>query len=344
MFNSVRTIKLFNAYSTINHRFEHINSDLIEKKKKVAAYEGIIEGINNFLSSAAFVSIIGIGAFLVQKGMTNWGTVIAILAFKAMIDDLIKVGNSISSLQTSVAGVERVDSAYTEDIEVESEPISKEIIERGDKKPVITFSNVSFCYSHEKKVLDNFNFIAYSNTKVAILGPSGEGKSTIAKLIVDLYKPTSGTILLQSDVAYVPQDAFIFDDSIFNNILYGKPDATTNEVMQAAAKANVLDFVNDFPKGFETKVGENGSLLSGGQKQRIAIARAFLNDAGIIVMDEPTSALDLVSEKKVLHAIENLMEGRCTIFITHRVESIKDFDYVYRMENGQIKKYESSMY
>ncbi|MEO9210170.1 MAG: ABC subfamily B transporter ATP-binding protein, partial [Ginsengibacter sp.] len=215
----------------------------------------------------------------------------------------------------------------------------------------IEFKNVAFSYPSRKEVvvLKDISFKANIGQQIAIVGSSGGGKSTIAALILKFYNPDSGFVLidgkmaddydlkyLRSQIAYVPQDVILFGGTIYENILYGKPDATKEEVEQAAKRANALMFIQSFPERFETVVGERGIQLSGGQRQRIAIARAILKNPAILVLDEATSALDSESELLVQEALEDLMQNRTSIVIAHRLSTIRNADHIIVIDKGVI--------
>lgn len=215
----------------------------------------------------------------------------------------------------------------------------------------VSFENVAFTYPSRKEiqVLKEVSFTALSGQKIAIVGPSGAGKSTIAFLLLRFYDTTGGSITidnknmleydleaLRGNMSIVPQDVILFGGTIKENIAYGKPNATDEEIMLAAKQANALQFIQGFPEQFETVVGERGIKLSGGQRQRIAIARALLKNPSILILDEATSSLDSESEKLVQEALEILMEGRTSIIIAHRLSTIRSADQILVLDQGQI--------
>ena len=215
----------------------------------------------------------------------------------------------------------------------------------------ISFEDVSFSYSQRPdiEVLNKVSFQISKNAQVALVGSSGSGKTTIASLILNFYNIQSGQIkidtrnietydlaYLRSQMAYVPQDVLLFSGSIYDNIVFGKPNSSMDEVIEAAKKANSWEFISSFPEGIQTEVGDRGIQLSGGQKQRIAIARAILKDPLILILDEATSALDSGSEKLVQDALEVLMKGRTSIVIAHRLSTVKKADQILVLEKGVI--------
>ncbi|WP_343594107.1 ABC subfamily B transporter ATP-binding protein, partial [Flavobacterium sp.] len=217
----------------------------------------------------------------------------------------------------------------------------------------VAFKNVAFSYPSRKEVqvLKDVNFNADFGQKIAIVGPSGAGKSTISSLLLRFYDITSGEIIvdgknihdydledLRGNMSIVPQDVILFGGTIRENIAYGKPNASEEEIIAAAKQANALNFIDGFPEKFETLVGERGVKLSGGQRQRIAIARALLKNPSILILDEATSSLDSESEKLVQEALEVLMEGRTSIIIAHRLSTIRNADKILVLDNGKISE------
>ncbi len=263
-----------------------------------------------------------------------------------------------AQIQRAVGATERVFDLLdesVEDIELQLQPPSVPPSggSLGGKRfnGEVEFQNISFSYPSRKdfQVLKNISFKAKKGETIAIVGPSGAGKSTITNLILRFYDPNAGTIIidgkdaqefslteLRSQMAIVPQDVLLFGGSIKDNIAYGKPGASLEEIKRAAQKANALDFIESFPEKFETKVGERGIQLSGGQRQRIAIARAVLKDPSILLLDEATSSLDSESERLVQEALEKLMEGRTSFVIAHRLSTIRKADKIIVLEKGEV--------
>jgi ABC-type multidrug transport system fused ATPase/permease subunit len=225
----------------------------------------------------------------------------------------------------------------------------------------INFKNITFSYSNGnldshkeeekgyKAILKNLSFSIKKGSKLAMVGKSGCGKSTILKLILGLYDYSEGRIdffghdisewsiqALRSQISYVSQDTYLFPTSVFDNILYGRTEATAEEVVSASKAAGAHEFIMELPDGYDTMVGERGIKLSGGQKQRISLARAFLKDAPLIVLDEPTSALDNISEAMVLDAMDTAMQNKTAIIVTHKLSAIKNVDEILVIDNGQI--------
>jgi len=236
-----------------------------------------------------------------------------------------------------------------EDVELKPIVVQPQYALKGN----VRFDHVAFSYPSRKDivVLKNLSLDADNGEQVAIVGPSGAGKSTIASLLLHFYEPDSGTIYfderparefpiseLRRQIAFVPQDVMLFGGSIKENIAYGKPGATDEEIIAAAKNANAHEFVNNFPEQYDTIVGERGIKLSGGQRQRIAIARAILKDPTILILDEATSSLDSESEQLVQEALENLMKGRTSFVIAHRLSTIRNADKIVVIDKGVVSE------
>jgi ATP-binding cassette subfamily B protein len=237
------------------------------------------------------------------------------------------------------------------------EVMDVEVKEPDRKKPqkanpfigLIEFEDVSFSYRPDRPILQHINLRIEPGQIAAFVGPTGAGKTTVVSLIPRFYDPTSGVIRidgadiqtlkrrsLRKQVAFVLQDTILFRTTVFNNIAYGRPSATREEIFEAARQANAHDFIMDMPDGYETIVGERGVTLSGGQRQRIGIARAIVRNAPILILDEPSSGLDSASEALVFDALERLMAGRTCIVITHRLNTIRRADVIFVLKDGKI--------
>ncbi len=252
----------------------------------------------------------------------------------------------ISQIQQAQAGSKDFFEIINQEPQIKDKPnAGKLAVERGQ----IEFREVSFAYGEDKQVLKNINFTIQPGQKLAIIGESGEGKSTIANLLLRYYEPNGGQILideqdilevqqksLHQHIAVVLQDATLFSGTIRENISYGQPEASLEEIEQAAKAANAEGFIQKLPQGLETEIGEKGIKLSGGQKQRISIARAIVKDAPILILDEATSSLDSKAEQEVQKALDKLMENRTTIIIAHRLATIKNANHIIVLKEGKI--------
>ncbi|MCB0550830.1 MAG: ATP-binding cassette domain-containing protein [Phaeodactylibacter sp.] len=305
--------------------------------------------IVTFLFGALFF-IIWRGAMMVESGEMTAGQLIEFVVYTGILGGAIAgLGNFYTEILGAVGATERIREILREEGEVNTTPGHK--AERITLDGNIRYENVHFSYPTRKdmEVLKGLSFQVNSGQKVALVGTSGSGKSTIIQLLLKFYKVDEGdirvngnsiydidTTAFRQNIAIVPQEVILFGGTIGENILYGKPDATEEEVIEAARKANAWDFIHSFPEGLETIVGERGVKLSGGQRQRIAIARAILKDPAILILDEATSSLDAESEKVVQDALNKLMEGRTSIIIAHRLATIRDVDCIYVIDKGRI--------
>jgi len=242
----------------------------------------------------------------------------------------------------SLLGVEELLQIDKEDFNEEGKVVE-------DPTGKVEFKNISFGYKKESKVLKDISFVVKSGQKIALVGGSGEGKTTLVDLISLYFKPREGMIFfddidiqdlnlhfLRRIIAYVPQEISLFNDTVKNNICYGNPEATDGEIIVAARAANAHKFIESFPQKYDTLVGERGIKLSTGQKQRVAIARAIIRDPKILILDEATSSLDSESEKLVQEALDRLIKGRTTFIVAHRLSTIKEADNILVLEGGRI--------
>ena len=269
----------------------------------------------------------------------------------------IMMGASVGSIPDLYANIQKTFGAIENLMGIINDSTERDELNGNLKKGIsgnISFNQVCFSYAQRPdiSVLENVSFEINKNAQVALVGSSGSGKTTIASLILNFYQIQKGQIqidannietydlsYLRAQMAYVPQDVLLFSGSIYENIVFGNPDASEEDVELAAKKANTWDFISSFPDGMETEVGDRGIQLSGGQKQRIAIARAILKNPTILILDEATSALDSESEKLVQDALEVLMEGRTSIVIAHRLSTVKKADQILVLDKGKIAEF-----
>lgn len=305
--------------------------------------------IVTFLFGALFF-IIWQGALMVSAGTMTAGRLIEFVVYTGIIGGAIAgLGNFYAELLGAIGATERIREILKEGSEVHIE--DARTVERVPLRGHIVYDNVYFSYPTRTDipVLKGMSFEVEPGTKVALVGTSGAGKSTIVQLLLKFYELSSGQITVdgqplsaynttafRKNVAIVPQEVLLFGGTIRENILYGKPDATPAEIETAAQQANAWQFIQSFPEGLDTRVGERGVKLSGGQRQRIAIARAILKDPAILLLDEATSSLDAESERVVQEALNTLMEGRTSIIIAHRLATIREVDQIFVIEQGRI--------
>ena len=341
--------------SFANEWYEAIRySNAVDKVVKISLEFAKVRGLFfSFIVTVLFGGIFYIlykGALMVENDTMEVGDLFSFIIYTGILGGAIaSFGTLYATLASAIGATERVQSILDSngEISLEDSKQKNEVTLSGD----IVYKNVQFSYPtrQEMDILKGIDLEIKEGQKVALVGQSGSGKSTIVALLMNFYPLDSGEILingrpiheynisqLRQNVGIVPQEVILFGGTIRENILYGKPDASEAELIEAARKSNCLEFIESFPDKFETVVGERGIKLSGGQRQRIAIARAILKDPRILLLDEATSSLDAESERLVQEALDALMEGRTSIIIAHRLATIKDVDQIYVMEEGRI--------
>ncbi len=345
----VRIVRSFNRGAYEEKRFRKINQLSFAAAVRAIRQQSQMTPFVEFLAAIAVCAIIWYGGVSVIDGVMSTGELIAFLIYAInLANPTRRVAESVGNIQKSLAAAERVFSILDEQPEVQNKENAKDI-EVGEGR--VEARHVSFSYEEAKPVLTDLNFLAEAGQTIALVGPSGSGKTTIANLLPRFYDVTGGGIYidgidireftissLREHIGLVPQDTLLFNTTIKENILYGKLDATDEEVWSAVKAANAEKFIRELPNGIETKVGDRGLVLSGGQRQRIAIARAILKDPAILILDEATSALDTESEKIVQDALEKLMVGRTSFVIAHRLSTVKNADQIFVLNNGHIEE------
>ena len=300
-----------------------------------------------FLSSAGTVLVVFFGGFLAYRGQLSVEDIVAFVLYLSLFYAPVSgLANLLEGLQQSLAGAERVALILETPSAIENAPDAQDL---GNAEGGITFENVSFHYSNGIPVLKNVSFECKPGMMVALVGPTGVGKTTTTQLISRFYDPVEGRVLidgkdirevtlesLRKNISPVLQDTFLFNGTIAENIGYAKPDATREEIEAAAKAANIHEDIRAMPEQYETKVGERGLRLSGGQKQRVAIARAILRQSPIIVLDEATASVDVQTEKQIQKAIQNLSGQRTVVAIAHRLSTIRDADMILVIHEGRI--------
>ena len=347
MIVSIRLIRLFVREDYEIDRFNRENENNFNAQMKAAQLSATLTPVVEFLAAIAVTTIVWYGGNEVISGNLTSGSLIAFLVYSVNISNPVKrLGNVYGSIQRAVAAAERVFDVLDTLPEIQDAPGA---IELPSVQGRVTFENVTFEYRAGEPALRNMSIDIPPGQVLAIVGPSGAGKSTIANLLPRFYDPQEGRILidnvdiknvtvrsLREQIAMVPQDTILFSASIFENILYGRLDATREEVMEASRAANAHDFILQLPDGYDTQIGERGCQLSGGQRQRISIARAILKDPRILILDEATSALDAESERLVQEALDKLMVGRTTLVIAHRLSTIQRADSILVLDKGRM--------
>ena len=331
-------------------RFRTRTTEIARIGMKSGKYRGAFSAFMIFGLFGAMVAVIWRGAIMMSSGVIDAGELFSFVIYSGFVGGTIGgLANVFTEIQKFIGATEELFELFNEKEEnlIQLKEVPEEEVLEGQ----ITFKNLFFRYPSrpDEEVLSNINMTISKDQMVALVGSSGAGKSTIASLILRLHEPTSGDIIfdnnnsrkfslssLRSQIALVPQDIFLFGGSIRENISYGKPMATDDEITEAARKANALEFIERFPEKFDTIVGERGTQLSGGQRQRVAIARAVLKNPRILILDEATSSLDSESERLVQDALENLMVGRTSIVIAHRLSTIRKADQILVLDGGHI--------
>lgn len=344
----VRVARAFTGEAEEQKKFNENNQRYVAVREK--AYRVMAEFFSgtNFLTAMMNVIILAGGGYCVYAGVITVGDMVAYMLFINMfVTPIKKLIQFVEMFQNAITGYVR----FEELMNVQPEKEDEHAQELTDVKGEITFDNVTFQYDEGKEVLSNISLTFPQGKMVAIVGPSGGGKTTLCHLIPRFYEISSGSISvdghdirtvtrssLRQKIGIVQQDVFLFTGTIFDNIAYGKLGASREEVVEAAKKANIHDYIMSLPEGYETFVGERGVKLSGGQKQRISIARVFLKNPPILVLDEATSALDNVTENYIQDSLDELCKNRTTIVVAHRLSTIKHADEIIVMDRDGIQE------
>lgn len=349
--NSISGIRVSKAFVNKEDELEKFKKSNVEfKKAREGAYKVMAEYVSGmtFLTDMLDYLVLVFGAIFTYQGRINFGDFLAYLLYIRIFSQPIKrLVGFVEQYQNGMSGFKRFKEMLDEDIEKDS-PNAKDL---SDVKGDITFENI--CFSHdEKTILKDFSMDIKAGETLALVGPSGGGKTTICNLIPRFYNIDSGDIKIDSQSIYdfkidslrknigvVQQDPFLFTGSIKENLIIGKLDATDEEIIEAAKKANIHDFIETLPDGYNTEVGERGVKLSGGQKQRIAIGRIFLKNPPILILDEATSALDNITEQLIQESLDELAKNRTTIIVAHRLSTIKNADTIVVItDDGIVEK------
>lgn len=347
-YSGIKIIKAFNLQNVIFAKFTQNIEEAFHLSMRMIRNTNWLGPAMHLVTALGVAGVLYYGLHLITTGQITSGTFVAFLAALIMLYTPIKsIGNNYVALQSALLALERIykilDTTSYETNDGTGTKVLKDI------KKEIKFNDVCFSYDGQREVLHKVNLTVPVGSKVALVGNSGGGKSTVTALIPRLYEIDSGSITidgtdikeftissLREQIAMVFQDNFLFDGTVRENLLYGKENATDEEIAFAIKSAYLDEFVKKLPQGLDTMIGERGLLLSGGQKQRLAIARAILKNAPVVILDEATSALDNKSEKVVQQALDKLMEGRTTIVIAHRLSTIMDSDKILVINDGNV--------
>lgn len=343
----IKVIKSYNATSYIRRKFFAINAEFSRLMLSMARRQQLASPMSEFLGITAVAVLIVFGGALVTSGsLSAAGFVAFIAAFSQITRPVRSFIDQFANINQGIAAGERIFELLDARSEVEDKPGAVELTEFRDR---IEFRDVHFSYQDGREVIRGVSFEVRKGETVALVGPSGGGKSTLSELIPRFYDPDSGSILvdgkdlkdytqesLRNHMSVVAQDTVLFNDTVEGNIAMGKPGATRTEIVAAAQVANADVFIRESPDGYDTNIGDRGVKLSGGQRQRLSIARAVLKNPDILILDEATSALDTESEKLVQEALNNLLRGRTSIVIAHRLSTIHNADKIIVIDQGRI--------
>ena len=344
--SGIRVTKAFNNAKAEIGKFEVGNTDFVNARKKAYRLMGVFHSTTTFVTEIFNVVVLIAGGLFLYNGYIEFGDytafIVSINVFLSPVRQLIMF---MEQYQNGVTGFKR----YCEVMDAESEKDIENALKLDRVKGQIEFKNVTYNYGEGKDVLIDFNLKVEQGQVYALVGPSGGGKTTVCHLIPRFYQIEKGSILvdgvdikdmtaqsLRENIGIVQQDVYLFNSSIKDNILYGKPDASDEEVIIAAKRANIHEFVMSLENGYDTVIGERGVKLSGGQKQRLSIARVFLKNPPILILDEATSALDNTTELLIQKALDELCKGRTTIVVAHRLSTVKNADEIAVVSDGKI--------
>ena len=345
--SGVRTAKAFANEEVEAARFNAANEQFKSSKRNFHKAMGMFHSSVEFFLCSLNVIVVGVGGYFVMKGEMDYVDLITFnLYIASFVNPMRKLSSFSEMFANGFAGLNRFVEVMRTEPTIQDKPDAK-VLDKVQGE--ITVDNVTFAYDGDLDVLHGVSLKVQPGETVAIVGPSGGGKTTLCQLIPRFYDVTTGSISLDGvdirdltqksiheNIGIVQQDVFLFADTILENIRYGKPSATMEEVIEAAKKAEIYDDIQAMPDGFNTYVGERGTLLSGGQKQRVAIARIFLKNPPVLILDEATSALDSVTEAKIQRAFDNLAVGRTTLIIAHRLSTIRNADRIISIADGVI--------
>ncbi len=345
--SGVRTAKAFANEAAEIDRFNAANEIYKTSKREFHKAMGLFHSSVEFFLCLLNVIIVGFGGYYVMRGEMDYRDLITFnLYIASFVNPMRKLSNFSELFANGFAGLNRFVEVMRTEPTVQDKPDAKAL---ENVRGQIDIDHVSFAYDGDLAVLHDVSMQVRPGETIAIVGPSGGGKTTLCQLIPRFYDVSSGSISidgldirdvtqrsLHESIGIVQQDVFLFADTVFENIRYGRPDATAQEVEEAAKQAEIYDDIMAMPNGFQTYVGERGTLLSGGQKQRIAIARIFLKNPPILILDEATSALDSVTEAKIQRAFDNLAKGRTTLIIAHRLSTIRSASRIVSIADGVI--------
>ena len=345
--SGMRTAKAFQNEETEKEKFNAMNGLFVQAKTRYYKTMAVFQGGMEFSTSIMPVLVVGAGGYFIMKGQVDYADLVAFMLYVTTFTTPVKkLVNFVEQFMQGSAGFIRFLELMRMEPEIKD---SENASELGPVRGEVAFNHVSFQYDRQAEVLRDVNLVIHPGEKFAFVGPSGGGKTTICQLIPRFYDVSSGSLCidghdvrtvtqssLRRQVGIVQQEVFLFADTVLENIRYGRPDATDEEVIEAARQAEIHEDILAMPKGYHSYVGERGVMLSGGQKQRISIARVFLKNPPIVILDEATSALDSVTEAKIQASFDRLCQGRTSIVIAHRLSTIRNADRIAVIDREQI--------
>ncbi len=343
---SIRVIKAFGQEKREYERFLRRSNQRVDGQVRLARLQALFNVLIAITIAGGTATTLYLGVRHVHSGIISVGELLVVMAYIGqMYEPLRLISSKATELQTWFTSIERAFALLDEKVDLQESPAACEVVRaRGE----VEFRNVTFYYG-SKCGLRNVSFRLPPGARVGIVGPSGAGKTTILNLLMRFYDPSSGQVLLDGrdireyriadlrrQFSVVLQEPLLFAASIAENIAYGEPSASNEEIIAAARAANSHDFICCLPEGYESKVGERGAQLSGGERQRISLARAFLRNSPILILDEPTSSVDMKTESAIMEATDALMRGRLTIMVAHRLSTLRDCDMILVLEQGEL--------
>lgn len=344
--SGIRVTRAFNQSAKETEKFEQGNAEFVTARRQAYRAMGQFHSMTSFITDVFNVIVLIAGGLFLYRDMIQLGDYTAfIVSVNVFLSPVMTLINFMEQYQNGVTGFAR----FLEIMDEPSEADAPDALDMGTAQGKIELRDVSYGYDDTKEVLHHIDLTIEPGKTFALVGPSGGGKTTVCHLIPRFYKPTEGSVLvdghdirtltgasLRQNIGIVQQDVYLFNASLRENILYGKPDATEDEIIEAAKRAGIHEFILSLPEGYDTVIGERGVKLSGGQKQRLSIARVFLKNPPILILDEATSALDNTTEMLIQKSLRELCRGRTTLVVAHRLSTVRNADEIAVIQDGRI--------
>ena len=346
---ALRVVKAFGREESEQERFVRHSAESARARVRISFAEGLLGLATNLVTALGSAAVLFIGIRNVQAGALTLGTLLVVVSYLGQLyGPLSALSQKVGTLQGALASARRSLELLDEVPDVQEHPSARPLRRAAG---AVTFDAVAFSYDGAASVLHDVSFTVEPGTRVGIAGRTGAGKSTLVSLLTRFYDPTAGRILLdghdlreirladlREQFAIVLQEPVLFSTSLAENVAYARPEASMEEIVAAARAADIHDFIQALPDGYDTPVGERGLRLSGGERQRISLARAFLKDAPLLILDEPTSSVDIHTEARIMEAMERLMQGRTTFMIAHRLSTLAACDRIFEIEDGHLRE------